>query len=465
MLTEFLGNLHPVIVHLPIGFLLIAYLFHWLSSKQRYASLRVATEISLLAGLIAAILACITGLILSSSGDYDEELLTKHKWFGITLAVISIAYYLIYRSARNKRMQIAFSIVLFVLIFITGHLGGSITHGPDFLTKGFRESADSAMRRKPIPDVQEAAVYNDVIQPLLQSKCYHCHGKTRQKGGLRMDQPDRILKGGKDGEVILIHDPENSEMLKRLLLAREEEDHMPPKERPQLKENEVALIHWWISAGAPFDKKVKDLQQPERIKPILLALQSTSEDRLSLPDIPEKPIEAAAEVDLQKAKSVGIILLPVAQNNNYLMANFITATGSGDSLVSMLSPLRKQLVWLKMGSSTITDSALKIISTFHNLRRLQIDHTQISDTGLAYLKNLVELRYLNLVGTRITGKGLKELKGLKNLQSIYVYQTEVDTLSRQELKQLFPKTMIDYGGYNVPTLTTDTTTVKPPKKD
>ena len=300
MLTEFLGNLHPVIVHLPIGFLFIACLFQWLSLKPRYASLQVATNLSLLAGLIAAILACTTGLILSSSGDYDEELLNKHKWFGIALAIISIAYYFAYRSSRNKKVPFAFSIIVFLLILITGHLGGSITHGADFLTKAFRESADSATRRKPIPDVQEAAVYNDVIQPLFQTKCYHCHGKTRQKGELRLDQPDRILKGGKDGEVILIHDPENSEMLRRLLLAKEEDDHMPPKERPQLKEDEVALIHWWISSGAPFDKKVKDLQQPERIKTILLALQSTGEDRLALPDIPDKPVEHRFQLRVQQ---------------------------------------------------------------------------------------------------------------------------------------------------------------------
>ena len=62
-------------------------------------------------------------------------------------------------------------------------------------------------------------------------------------------------------------------MMRRLLLPRNEEDHMPPKEKPQLKDNEIALIHWWIATGATFDKKTKELEQPEKIKPILLALQ------------------------------------------------------------------------------------------------------------------------------------------------------------------------------------------------
>ena len=49
---------------------------------------------------------------------------------------------------------------------------------------------------------------------------------------------------------------------------------MPPKQKPQLNEKEIALIHWWIDEGADFNKKVKELKQPEIIKPYLLALQS-----------------------------------------------------------------------------------------------------------------------------------------------------------------------------------------------
>jgi len=386
---------------------------------------------------------------------------------GIGVALLSWVLWLNQKRKGDGFDRALISIALFGLILITGHLGGSLTHGSGYLSFSNIYSSDSGSvgSIKPLPNVQEAMAYQDVVKPILETKCYSCHGANKQKGKLRMDDSLALMKGGKDGEIIEPGNAVNSEMIKRLLLPVDNEDHMPPKERPQLKEDEVALIHWWISSGAPFDKKVKDLQQPERIKTILIALQSTGEDRLALPDIPDKPVEPAAESDIQKAKSVGIIILPVAQNNNYLMANFITAAGNGDSLVKILSPLKKQLVWLKMGSSTISDSALRIISSFHNLRRLQIDHTQVTDTGLAYLKDLTELRYLNVVGTRITAKGVKELKDLKNLQSLYLYQTEVDSLSRQELKQLFPKATIDYGGYNVPTLTTDTTIVKPPKKD
>jgi hypothetical protein len=57
------------------------------------------------------------------------------------------------------------------------------------------------------------------------------------------------MKGGKDGPVIIPGNEEKSEMAKRLSLPREDDDHMPPKEKPQPTEQEIALIHWWIAAG------------------------------------------------------------------------------------------------------------------------------------------------------------------------------------------------------------------------
>jgi len=416
--------------------------------------------------MIVAIIACISGYFLSVSDDYDEQMVNNHKWSGIILAFVCTLFYFLYRSQSLRKIQSVFSIITIVLVIITGHLGGSITHGSDYLTKSFRGSADEANKqRKPIPNVQEAIAYNDVIQPLFESKCYSCHGKRRQKGGLRIDLQDRLMKGGKDGAVIVAGNAEKSDMIRRLLLAREEEDHMPPKEKPQLNENEIALIHWWISSGASFDKKVKDLSQPEKIKPILLALQSADEDKMEVFDLPEKPVERANEGNMQKLKEAGILILPVAMNSNYLMANFVTAPKNGDEEVKLLTPLHKQLVWLKLGNTAVTDSALYTLSSFQNLRRLQIDHTQISDSGISYLKKLNELRYLNLVGTNVTAEGVMQLKGLKNLRSIYLYQTKVNEGSRDILKKSFSKAYLDFGGYSVPTLASDTIVLKEPKKE
>ena len=50
--------------------------------------------------------------------------------------------------------------------------------------------------------MQEVKVYDSVIQPIFQTKCYSCHSSKKQKGGLRLDKYDLIMKGGKDGKII-----------------------------------------------------------------------------------------------------------------------------------------------------------------------------------------------------------------------------------------------------------------------
>jgi mono/diheme cytochrome c family protein len=346
------------------------------------------------------------------------------------------------------------------LIIVTGHLGGSLTHGSDYLTKGFSKK-DSVVEKevKPIADVQEANAYADIIQPIFESKCYSCHNKSKKKGKLRLDEPEFILKDGKDGKVIKPGNAEESDMMKRLLLPRNEEDHMPPKEKPQLKDNEITLIHWWIATGATFDKKTKELEQPEKLKPILLSLQK--EVKKIPPDVPQAMVEKADEKALQKLKQKGIVVLPVAQNSNYLTVNFITVDSITYNDIALLLSIKKQLVWLNLSGKKISDTLLAPIGQLVNLTRLQLDNTLITDKGLASLLSLIELQYLNLVGTKVTGNGIMQLKGLTKLQAIYLYKTFISSSDWSMLKNNFPKVTLDTGGYHVPFLETDTMIVKP----
>ena len=41
------------------------------------------------------------------------------------------------------------------------------------------------------------------IKPLLRAKCYSCHGSVRQKSGLRLDAGQLVLKGNKNGPVVV----------------------------------------------------------------------------------------------------------------------------------------------------------------------------------------------------------------------------------------------------------------------
>ncbi|MGJ7031123.1 c-type cytochrome domain-containing protein [Niabella hirudinis] len=454
-LVDFIGRFHPVLVHLPIGVLLAACLLQLFA--KRFPLLKPSIPVLLFWGAIAAIASCITGYLLSGTGDYDAVLAAQHQWLGIATAVTSLVFYLLIRFSLVSKYTRLLAGFVIVLITVTGHLGGSLTHGSGYLIP----EAEVDQTMKPIPNIQEAVLYTDVVQPILKRKCYTCHGSTKQKGKLRLDAENYILKGGKDGKAIVSGKPDESALVKRLLLPLNDDDHMPPKEKPQLTPNEVAVLSWWISTGNSFTKKVKELPQTEKIKPVLAALQSGSAGggKPKSTDVPDAEVSVADVDAVKKLKDAGVMVVPVSNEKNYLSASFVTAGGQAGELVRLLAPIKKQLVWLRLDNSNIDDEGLSEIGRLQGLTRLYLSNTAITDAGLQHLKSLKQLQVLNLVGTTVTEKGVAALKELPALRAIYLYKTAVNRAAWMQLKQAFPKTVLDSGGYSVPTLVTDTTLV------
>ena len=466
-MSEIIGRFHPLFVHFPIAILLVACLFIWLSKKEKYGILGQAVSITLLIGMVSAICSCITGYLLSLSGDYDEDLVSKHQWMGIAVAIVSIILYLLYYRKLLSKLRSALTILLCVLIFITGHLGGTLTHGEDYLALSFPNAAGDSLEKIPkkiIVNVQEAGAYADVFQPILQQKCYTCHSSTKQKGKLRLDAAEWILKGGKNGSVIMPGKPAESEMYKRILLDPLEKHHMPPKAKPQLTELEVNLLHWWIVNNSSFDKKVKDLAQTDKAKAALLSLQNITAAKPIQPSIPLIEVEKAPEQAIQALQQTGIIVLPVSAGSNYLQANFVSLKKVGSKAIALLAPVKKQLVWLKLANASFSNESINIISNCTNLTRLSIEDSNINDSSITAFTKLTNLQYLNLVGTSVTAKGVTQLKILKRLNNIYLAGTKVDRNDWPALQRAFPKATLDSGGYQVNALSIDTVLVKAPPR-
>ncbi len=467
-ISEFIGHIHPLLVHLPIGILLTGILLLWLSYKEKYLEIKKAVPVVILCGMIAAILSCITGYLLSTNDDYDKTIAGWHQWMGISVALTSSLLYLEIKRPRFFTGSKTLSVILLLLIFVAGHLGGSLTHGSDYLSKPLADIFDkdtiASTVIRPVPNVQEAYAYNDVIKPILQTKCYSCHGANKQKGKLRMDDSLLLMKGGKDGKVIEPGNANTSAMIKRLLLPVDNEDHMPPKEKPQPSESQIDLLEWWISQGAIFGKKVKEISQTDKIKPLLLALQKTNLPEKKFFDIPEGTVGKADGSIIEQMKRHGVVVIPVSQNSNWLKVNFVTDTLINNEDLKLLLALKNQLIWLKMGYTNISDSGMVVIAALKNLLFLSLEHTDITDSGLSEIRSLKNLHYLNLVGTKVTAKGILQLKELKSLQSMYLFQTNVKKAEWNALQTAFPKTQIDSGGYIVPLFPTDTTIVKVKKE-
>lgn len=458
-IPAFIAKLHPVVVHLPIGILVLAVLFQWLSQTNRYAYLQPAIPVAMFWGMLGAVIACVSGYLLSLNGGYDDVIAGRHQWMGIAVAIFSFLLYLLYKLFLGSPFMKWLSLVLLGMIIFTGHLGGTLTHGEGYLTGAFGEN-EVAPALKPIDNPQEAVLYADVVQPIMQARCYSCHGKTKQKGELRLDSPDALLKGGEDGKVIIPGKADESELIKRIFLPVGDDDHMPPESRPQLTENEVLLLHWWVNTGADFSKKIKELPATEKIRPVIAALQ-TGES--IAPDAGMIPAEEAPPADIgivNALREKGVVVIPVAKNSNYLLANFVTAQSVSDTVLALLPALKKQLVWLMLDNAAIDDRALARVAECTSLTRLQLGHTNVSDAGISSLRSLERLQSLNLVGTKVTANGLASLAGSTELKNIYIYQSGVKPSDLATLKQKFPNARIDTGGYVVPTLEKDTTEVK-----
>ncbi len=459
IIAKLLGHFHPILVHLPIGILLLAVLFHFLSFKTKYQWLKPAVKLSLLIGTISAIASCITGYLLSIAGEYNQALVSKHQWFGIGLSVVSLVVYYFYD--KNAKLAKWLTPLLGVLIFITGHLGGSLTHGEDYLTQSFNSKSNEKVVNKPIANVQQAIAYNDIIQPILQEKCYSCHGSAKQKANLRLDEPSLILKGAEDGKVVIPGSAGESELIKRLLLPTDNKEHMPPIQKPQLTQQQIELIHWWITNGATFDKKVAELPQPEKIKTYLTALQSGQQlQKIATTDIPNNQVEKVPDSVIKKLLKMDISVNAVAQNSNYLAVSFVTIDTITNEQLQLLKPLYNQIIWLKVGGVKLNDSVINAISNLKSLTRLNLNNTNFSDKNLPYLKNLSQLQYLNFSNTNVTANGVNTLSSLKNLKQLFLYKTNISPDGLSMLKKTFSQTNIDTGGYKLQYLATDTIKLK-----
>ncbi len=109
-----------------------------------------------------------------------------------------------------------------------------------------RERADS---QDSTPDAASIEFFTSKVKPLLESRCFECHGPEvkKLKGGLSLASRADVLRGGDSGAAIVPGKPEESLLVKAINYIDFE---MPPKSR--LPAGEVAILTEWVKRGAPW---------------------------------------------------------------------------------------------------------------------------------------------------------------------------------------------------------------------
>src|SRR6185503_3328087 len=108
-------------------------------------------------------------------------------------------------------------------------------------------AAQSAPATPMQPSAQAIEFFEAQIRPLLIESCFDCHTED-EKGGLRLDSRERMLKGGESGPAIVPGDPDAS-LLMRAVRHTTGVPKMPRKGE-KLTEVQVAALATWIKDGA-----------------------------------------------------------------------------------------------------------------------------------------------------------------------------------------------------------------------
>ncbi|MDX2197005.1 MAG: c-type cytochrome domain-containing protein [Cytophagales bacterium] len=445
-LVNYIGHFHPLIVHLPIGFIvfLIFLEIYGLIFKHDF---RKVTLLLLVLSASSAALSCIVGYMLSLSGGYDSELLEEHQWEAIGLTVIiCVSLLLYYYSAYHIIIQYAYKgsiLLMLILLMETGHHGGSLTHGTDYLS--ISNISGSAEYQAPeIKDINTAKVYDQIVQPIFYQKCTSCHNAQKQKGELRLDTYEMCMKGGESGKVVQAGKPDESELIKLINLEPSAERAMPPKGKTPLTYNEIEIIKWWIESGADTANTVANLKPSDKMLKILKAYAQGSEsvaDEIKLPEAAPADENAIAEL-----KKMGLNVYKVAQHTHlYDVRCAINTTEWDDVKTQKLLKIKDNIFILNLSTTTITSASLEVIGKMPNLYKLYLQNTGISDQNMDKITNLQNLQSLNLYNTKVSDASAVHWAKLKNLKKLYLWNTSTSPQVLQKIATSLPDIMIIIG--------------------
>lgn len=418
---DIIGRFHPVLLHLPIGILIYGFLHFsydvWIKKKENPVDLTFVLGI----GAISSVLTAASGLLLSNNGDYSGLTLEWHKWLGVASSGIAIALYVIYRRRGGDRTFHAFFLFLIGLLIVTGHYGGSITHGEGFLFPDSNEEFSNQLI-----DPTKANIFNDLVMPIAKDKCNRCHNAKKKKGDLLLTTLEGWKRGGKNGLLLKVGDQENSLMYHRLHLPMDEKKHMPPSGKKQLTNEELHFLDWWIASVKTFEETVDDLSPP---KPILDYIQNQLK-------VIEKSLAKISDEEIQNFVEDGIPIQRLSEGSPWLSLEYENGLNIKSSHLKKVMKYKDNIRKIDASKSGIRDNDLKRINEFVNLVSLNLGSNTITSKGLAYLTQLHKLETLNLYGTSVDNEVLNLLSNFPGLKSIYLSESKVE-MNQNDLQAKF----------------------------
>jgi len=437
----FLGRFHPLFIHFPI-----ALIFLLLCIELYESFLAIATddlvpfkykEALLTLAYLSCVISTSLGFFLYQGGEYQGEMIRTHLIAAVLLTIMMA--FCLHFFLKNRTNQISNSTGLYKgsillasgILLYTSHIGGSITHGPDYLIEHsplHRLNSISEVEKKNPDDV---LVFEDIMMPIIRSKCQSCHNEYKTKGGLRLTSYDELMTGGKSTKaMVAASDPAASELYRRLILPESDDEHMPPPEKPGLTDEEIELFRLWISEGALTDNKLSDLTNIvaktafQNYLPRLFKTERTHNKQVADNNVLAKELSKFGD-------QLGLVIESDKTNDAgyFAVSMKMPPVTIDDTSVNALLKYKKLISKISLPGSDISDDAFFYMSEMTALKQLYIPKTAVTGEGLVYLKTLPKLVALNLSDSKLSDKNLLNILHLPALQQCYIANNNLaDTL-------------------------------------
>ncbi|MCF6282478.1 MAG: hypothetical protein L3J28_09760 [Candidatus Polarisedimenticolaceae bacterium] len=254
-----LGQLHPVVIHFPITFIVWLAFTEVLGTINNNHKNRKWMNLMFMACCVTSVAAAGAGALYMTVLSFSEEeqtLLNLHAIFQVTATLLICATFVLYRLVlKSDKLEKVYQtcLGLCVVIILTGaHFGGSLVHGTDLFSSIFSAPETEEVSEELMYEDVAPIDFNKEVYPLLKSKCFRCHGKRRQRSKYRLDTRNWAFAGGKTGEPAIVpYNPKKSSLCTRIQLPRDSKKRMPNKGKPLSKEQQKLLCNW-INQGAPW---------------------------------------------------------------------------------------------------------------------------------------------------------------------------------------------------------------------
>jgi uncharacterized membrane protein/outer membrane protein assembly factor BamB len=496
---RFLGRLHPLLVHLPIGglfALLLAEVLLGARPEGRALALRRGLVLLFAAGAAGAALA---GWLLAEEGGYETELLAEHRRQGLIAAGLAAAL-LLSEAARQRAFGTLLRRALLLLaagmVAVAGHHGGALTHGASFLARyapaalrpWLQEEAEPAAARvasrsSAQPDGGSGSVSEKALElsnggaqgptsaaagsrsaglaaagigpagsgaaglaaevrRLMDGRCVECHGPDKQKGGLRLDTPGGLAR------AVLPGDPAGSELFLRVTLPADDEDRMPTEGEP-LSADQIGLLYAWIRAGAPLEDGPTG-NGSSGDGPTEAGPRSASEASAgaAVADL------AAADLRLLAGSGARFEALPApsaaaagpAQGSRAWSLDFARSGAPASErrldprALAALAPLSERIAELDLSGCRGLGAALAAAPPLPGLRRLSARGSDLDDAALALLlERAPALETLVLTGSPISAASSAALAAAAALETLYLAETQFGASDLAALQARCPR--------------------------